>query len=160
MQAALSLPVTMRPGGCFFSPRGDCTRSRLLHSKTHVCIVLCMAVVDSSARQTQLLKGVLDVCLLAVISERPAYGYEMTKRLAERGLSAVGEGSIYPVLGRLERDALVETFRQASNGGPPRKYYRLTENGRRSLQRWSDEWRAARSAVDRVLDDTDTGVIA
>ncbi len=122
--------------------------------------MLRMAVAEASSRHTQLLKGVLDVCLLAVISERPAYGYEMTKRLAERGLSAVGEGSIYPVLGRLERDSLVETFRQASNGGPPRKYYRLTENGRRSLQRWSDEWRSARSAVDRVLRPHDTGVIA
>ncbi len=120
-------------------------------------IMLRMAVAEASSRHTQLLKGVLDVCLLAVISERPSYGYEMTKRLAERGLSAVGEGSIYPVLGRLERDSLVETFRQASNGGPPRKYYRLTENGRRSLQRWSDEWRSARGAVDRVLDDTTRG---
>lgn len=119
--------------------------------------MLGMAVSEASSRHTQLLKGVLDACLLAVISERPSYGYEMTKRLAERGLSAVGEGSIYPVLGRLERDSLVETFRQASNGGPPRKYYRLTENGRRSLQRWSDEWRSARSAVDRVLDDTTRG---
>ena len=122
--------------------------------------MLRMAVVEASSRHTQLLKGVLDVCLLAVISERPAYGYEMTKRLAERGLSAVGEGSIYPVLGRLERDGLVDTFREPGNGGPPRKYYRLTENGRRSLRRWSDEWRSARSAVDRVLRPHDTGVIA
>ena len=112
---------------------------------------------DASPRQSQLLKGVLDVCLLAVISERPVYGYEMTKRLTERGLSTVGEGSIYPVLGRLERDGLVETFRQVSNGGPPRKYYRLTEDGRRSLTCWSIEWRTTRAAVDGVLDDTTRG---
>lgn len=97
------------------------------------------------------------MCLLAVISEQPAYGYEMTKRLAERGLSTVGEGSIYPVLGRLERDGLVETFREASNGGPPRKYYRLSDDGRRSLARWSEEWRAARAAVDGVLNGTTRG---
>jgi PadR family transcriptional regulator PadR len=112
-----------------------------------------MTARESSARNSQLLKGVLDVCLLAVIAKEPAYGYEMTKRLTECGLSTVGEGSIYPVLGRLERDALVETFHQASNGGPPRKYYRLTAAGRRSLKTWKAEWKAAREAVDGVLDD-------
>ena len=66
---------------------------------------------------------------LAVMREGPAYGYEMTKRLRARGLSTVGEGSIYPLLGRLERDGLVETRRAASNGGPPRKYYSLSPAG-------------------------------
>jgi PadR family transcriptional regulator PadR len=94
---------------------------------------------------------VLDVCLLAVIGQRPTYGYEMTKRLAERGLDLVGEGSIYPALGRLERDRLVETVMEASNGGPPRKYYRLTPAGREALRRWSEDWQATRSAVDGVL---------
>jgi PadR family transcriptional regulator PadR len=108
--------------------------------------------VGDSARQSQLLKGVLDVCLLSVIAESPAYGYEMTKRLTRRGLSTVGEGSIYPVLGRLERDGLLETFQQNSNGGPPRKYYRLTASGRRSLKAWKAEWQATRAAVDAVLD--------
>ena len=77
-----------------------------------------------SQRRTELLRGVLDLCLLAVMNEGPAYGYEMTKRLRDRGLATVGEGSIYPLLGRLERDGLVETYRAASNGGPMRKYYR------------------------------------
>ena len=103
------------------------------------------------ARHSQLLRGVLDACLLAVIADRPAYGYEMTRRLRERGLDAVAEGSIYPVLARLERDALVEAYREASNGGPPRKYYRLTHAGRDSLARWRDEWRAAAAAIDAVL---------
>ncbi|MDX6486384.1 MAG: PadR family transcriptional regulator, regulatory protein PadR [Gaiellaceae bacterium] len=107
-------------------------------------------------RQSQLLKGVLDLCLLATISDEPAYGYEMTKRLAERGLETVGEGSIYPVLGRLERDRLVETFRQASNGGPPRKYYRLSPLGRKALAQWRDDWREARAAVDAVIGDANT----
>jgi len=67
----------------------------------------------------------------------------------------VGEGSIYPVLGRLERDGLVETFREASNGGPPRKYYRASTRGREALRRWRDDWRRTRSAVDAVLQTTD-----
>jgi PadR family transcriptional regulator len=108
-----------------------------------------MAVDD--ARQTQLLRGVLDLCLLAVMDEGPAYGYEMTKRLRARGLSIVGEGSIYPALGRLEREGLVETYRAASNGGPPRKYYRPSDEGRRVLAAGVSEWRAARDALDALL---------
>ncbi len=102
-------------------------------------------------RRSQLLRGVLDLCLLAVVEEEPAYGYEMTKRLRARGLSIVGEGSIYPLLGRLERDGLVDTYRAASNGGPPRKYYRLTRDGQRALAAGVSEWRGARDAVDIVL---------
>jgi PadR family transcriptional regulator PadR len=109
-----------------------------------------MAVEE--ARSSQLLRGVLDLCLLAVMDEEPSYGYEMTKRLRERGLSLVGEGSIYPLLARLEREGLVETYREASNGGPPRKYYRPSRRGRRALAAGVAEWRAARDALDAVLD--------
>jgi PadR family transcriptional regulator PadR len=108
-----------------------------------------MATVER--RRTELLRGVLDLCLLAVMQEGPAYGYEMTKRLRARGLSIVGEGSIYPLLGRLEREGLVETYRGASNGGPPRKYYRASSEGQRALADGVSEWRAARDAVDAVL---------
>src|SRR5579863_10198983 len=105
----------------------------------------------SEGRRSQLLRGVLDLCLLAVMGEGPAYGYEMTKRLTARGLSIVGEGSIYPLLGRLERDGLVETRRAASNGGPPRKYYSLSTEGERTLADGVMEWQAARDAVDGAL---------
>jgi PadR family transcriptional regulator PadR len=108
-----------------------------------------MVVRDS--RQTQLLRGVLDLCLLAVMDEGPAYGYEMTKRLRARGVALVGEGSIYPALARLEREGLAETYRAASNGGPPRKYYRPSEEGRRVLATGVTEWRAARDALDALL---------
>jgi PadR family transcriptional regulator PadR len=109
----------------------------------------CMA--NPEGRRSQLLRGVLDLCLLAVMGEGPAYGYEMTKRLRARGLSIVGEGSIYPLLGRLERDGLVETRRAASNGGPPRKYFSLSPQGERALRVGISEWQAARDAVDGVL---------
>lgn len=98
-----------------------------------------------------MLRGVLDLCLLAVMGDGPAYGYEMTKRLRERGLSIVGEGSIYPLLGRLERDGLVETHRAISNGGPPRKYYSLSRQGQRALSSGIEEWRSTRDSVDAVL---------
>lgn len=106
---------------------------------------------DTGGRRSQLLRGVLDICLLAVMGEGAAYGYEMTKRLRARGLSIVGEGSIYPLLGRLERDGLVETRRAASNGGPPRKYYSLSPEGERALEAGIGEWQAARDAVDGAL---------
>ncbi len=109
-----------------------------------------MATADG--RRSQLLRGVLDLCLLAVMGEGPAYGYEMTKRLRARGLSMVGEGSIYPLLGRLERDGLVETRRGASNGGPPRKYYSLSPDGQRALEAGVEEWKAARDSIDGALD--------
>src|SRR5437773_9966518 len=91
-------------------------------------------MANDERRRTQLLRGVLDLCLLAVMQEGPAYGYEMTKRLRARGLSIVGEGSIYPLLGRLEREGLVETHRAASDdGGPPRKDYRPSPLGQAAL---------------------------
>ena len=119
-----------------------------LRCKTFWAIMRCMA---SESRRSQMLRGVLDLCLLAVMDDGPAYGYEMTKRLRDRGLAIVGEGSIYPLLGRLERDGLVETYRAASNGGPPRKYYRPSSAGRLALALGVSEWRAARDAVDAVL---------
>jgi PadR family transcriptional regulator, regulatory protein PadR len=108
-------------------------------------------MVMASQRRTELLRGVLDLCLLAVMDEGPAYGYEMTKRLRSRGLTIVGEGSIYPLLGRLEREGLVETYRAASNGGPPRKYYRPSSAGQLLLSMGVSEWRSVRDAVDAVL---------
>ncbi|HLY48167.1 MAG TPA: PadR family transcriptional regulator [Solirubrobacteraceae bacterium] len=105
----------------------------------------------NESRRSQMLRGVLDLCLLAVLDEGPAYGYEMTRRLRDRGLGSVGEGSIYPLLGRLEREGLVDTYRAASNGGPPRKYYRPSSTGRLALALGVSEWRAARDEINAVL---------
>lgn len=105
----------------------------------------------TARRTTELLRGVLDLCLLAVVEDEPAYGYEMTKRLRERGLSFVGEGSIYPLLGRLERDGLIETSRLETAGGPPRKYYAASPAGRKLLAAGLAEWHSARDAIDAVL---------
>jgi PadR family transcriptional regulator PadR len=116
-----------------------------------VLAIVCHMVETAGNRRTQLLRGVLDLCLLAVMGEGPAYGYEMTKRLRARGLSIVGEGSIYPLLGRLERDGLVDTHRAASNGGPPRKYYELSSLGQKALTIGISEWETTRDGVDAVL---------
>jgi PadR family transcriptional regulator, regulatory protein PadR len=125
------------------------TRPTSLRRKLFVTMLHGKGMVGP--RHSQLLRGVLDLCLLALIEESPAYGYEMTRRLRTRGLSIVGEGSIYPLLGRLERDGLVETYRAESDGGPPRKYYRASPRGREALRTGASEWRSARDAVDRIL---------
>lgn len=91
------------------------------------------------------------MCLLAVISEEPTYGYEMARKLSERGLSLVSEGSIYPLLSRLQRQGLVEGYLVESAGGPARKYYRLANPGREALQSWTADWRALSAAVEGVL---------
>ncbi len=72
----------------------------------------------------------------------------------------VGEGSIYPLLGRLERDGLVDTHRAASDGGPPRKYYELSSLGRKALREGVFEWETTRDAVDAALGLTGTEVTA
>ncbi len=103
-------------------------------------------------RSTQLLKGVLDMCLLALIDEEPSYGYEMAAKLERRGLELVSEGSIYPALSRLQRAGLVEGyFVETGGSGPPRKYYRISEAGRRELRRWKLAWERVSAGVGAVL---------
>jgi len=91
------------------------------------------------------------MCLLAVIADEPAYGYEMARKLETRGLTLVGEGSIYPLLSRLQQTGLVEAFRRESAEGPPRKYYRITDAGRRRMGQWTAEWRDLSDSVNRLL---------
>ena len=102
-------------------------------------------------RSSQLLKGVLEMCLLAIIAEEPSYGYEMARKLGRRGMSLVGDGSIYPLLSRLQRQDLIEAYTVDSSGGPPRKYYRLATSGRERLDNWVGEWQALATGVNRVL---------
>ena len=92
---------------------------------------------------SQLLKGVLGIVLLRLIAERESYGYELVVRVHEAGLRDVPDGSVYPALGRLERDGHVSSRLVASRSGPARKYYRPTESGRALLaSRTRAAWRA------------------
>ncbi len=102
--------------------------------------------------RTQVLKGVLDVCLLALIAEEPSYGYEMVEKLSTRGLPLVADGSIYPSLSRLQKQGLAEGyFEEHEGGGPPRKYYRITRDGEVMLSAWTAEWTELSRGVDSVL---------
>jgi PadR family transcriptional regulator, regulatory protein PadR len=108
-------------------------------------------------RGSQLLKGVLDMCLLAVISEQATYGYEMARKLESRGLSLASEGSIYPLLSRLQRQGLVEGYLVESAGGPARKYYRLAPAGTRALAAWISDWETLSAGVNGVIKGAENG---
>ena len=106
-------------------------------------------------QRVQMLKGVLDLCLLAVLDDEPEYGFGIVRRLEAAGLPGVAEGSVYPALARLERAGLILGERQPSATGPPRKYYRPTDRGREQLERWRAEWLALAGSVQAVLEHTE-----
>jgi PadR family transcriptional regulator, regulatory protein PadR len=97
---------------------------------------------------SQLRRGLLEFCILALIEQEPRYGYEIVTRLAEAPQLAAGEGTIYPLLRRLKKDGLVETFWVESAAGPPRQYYRLMAPGQEALGSMRSEWRQLVAAVD------------
>ncbi|PTR26742.1 PadR family transcriptional regulator PadR [Rhodococcus sp. OK519] len=104
----------------------------------------------SVERRSLILRGVLDLCLLALLQEKPVYGYELTERLAERDLLVAG-GSSYPLLARLEKAGLVESESRRSDAGPPRKYYSSTDDGRKALAEGTTEWSTVATSVTALL---------
>lgn len=90
--------------------------------------------------RSQLLKGIMDGCVLAVIEKEAVYGYELSKKLQDIGLSDVSEGTIYPVLLRLQKNGLIRGEMKPSESGPNRKYYYLTDAGKEALETIALEW--------------------
>ncbi len=97
----------------------------------------------------QLKKGVLDLCVLAVLSRGDSYAYEIASRLA--GAIGMGEGTIYPLMRRMQAEGLVETYLVESSSGPSRKYYRLTAAGHASLAAQKSAWESFAGAVTSIL---------
>ena len=97
----------------------------------------------------QLKKGALELCVLALLSQADGYAYEIASRLSEA--IGMGEGTIYPLMRRLQNDGLVETYLVESPAGPPRKYYRLTEAGRASFASQKAAWAAFAQAMQDIL---------
>jgi PadR family transcriptional regulator PadR len=97
----------------------------------------------------QLKKGALDLCVLALLSRADGYAYEIASRLAHA--IDMGEGTIYPLMRRMQADGLVETYLVESPSGPSRKYYRLTAKGRESFAAQRGAWRAFVAAVEDIL---------
>lgn len=100
--------------------------------------------------EIQLKKGVLTLCVLALLNRRDSYAYEIASTLSDA--IDMGEGTIYPLMRRMQADGQVETYLVESPTGPSRKYYRLTDAGRRALDAQTTEWRAFARAVESVLD--------
>ena len=103
---------------------------------------------------SQLLKGTLEGCVLAVIRRKPTYGYEIAQQLAACGFGRVAEGTIYPLLLRLERNGAVQAQLRPSELGPNRKYYALTERGEEELAAFMASYAELTRAVDRLLAET------
>jgi len=98
------------------------------------------------------LHGFLDLCLLAMLRERPDYGYGLSQRLSAAGVADVPGGTLYPALLRLEQQGLAEPSWAPSDAGPRRKYYAVTPAGERVLDAQTAEWRRFRDGIDTLVD--------
>ncbi|PZO04716.1 MAG: PadR family transcriptional regulator [Alphaproteobacteria bacterium] len=99
--------------------------------------------------EIQLKKGVLGLCVLALLSRADSYAYEIASRLSDA--IDMGEGTIYPLMRRMQQDGLVETYLVESSSGPSRKYYRLSPAGRHALLTQATEWKSFTRAVDAII---------
>jgi PadR family transcriptional regulator PadR len=102
---------------------------------------------------SQLRRGTLEYCVLALLRDGQRYGFELVRVLSQLDGVLTSEGTIYPLLSRLRRDQLVTTAWRESETGPPRRYYRITDAGRRALTDFTAEWARFRDAVDTMLTD-------
>lgn len=100
---------------------------------------------------SQMLKGTLEGCILAILSQKETYGYEISRQLAAYGFGTIPEGTIYPLLLRLEKNQLVAAAYRPSELGPKRKYYSLTPAGEEELQRFIQNYTELSHAVSRLL---------
>ncbi len=99
---------------------------------------------------TEMLKGVLEGCVLEIIGREETYGYEITRQLNALGFSDVVEGTVYTILLRLEKNKLVGIERKSSTLGPPRKFYSLNEAGRNELKLFWAKWEFVSSKLDEL----------
>ena len=100
---------------------------------------------------TQFRKGVLEICVLTLISKKDMYGYEIVQNISK--VIEVNEGTIYPILRRLTKEEYFETYILESNEGPARKYYKVTDKGIENLYRLKNEWNEFVGAVNTFLND-------
>jgi PadR family transcriptional regulator PadR len=100
---------------------------------------------------SQLRRGVLDYCVLSLLSGTSLYAFDLVRRLSEADGMVISEGTIYPLLSRLRREGRVSTSWAESVEGPPRRYYALTPDGERALLAFTADWRRFRDTVDALL---------
>ena len=103
------------------------------------------------AIEIQLKKGALELCVLALLSQHDSYAYDIASQLSES--IGMGEGTIYPLMRRMQTDGLVKTYLEESSSGPPRKYYQLTRAGHAAFIAQQAEWSTFVTSVAKVLSD-------
>lgn len=106
---------------------------------------------DARNTLSQLRRGTVEYCVLALLRDEERYGFDLVRALSQVDGLVMSEGTIYPLLSRLRREHLVTTSWRESAAGPPRRYYRLTEAGRAALADFTKEWSRFRDAVDTLL---------
>lgn len=99
---------------------------------------------------TEMLKGILEGCILEIINRKETYGYEITRQLNTLGFTEVVEGTVYTILIRLERNKLVNVERKPSEFGPPRKFYALNEAGKKELALFWEKWDYLSSKINEL----------
>lgn len=99
---------------------------------------------------TQYKKGVLELCVLALLEKHDCYGYEISERLSDS--IDIADGTVYPILRKLKSDGVLTTHLQEESGGPPRKYYSLTELGRETYRKDRAEYLAFADAIKALLE--------
>lgn len=97
----------------------------------------------------QFKKGVLELCVLAILDEKDCYGYELVNEISKNIL--ISEGTMYPLLRRLKSDGLVTTYLQESQEGPPRKYYKLTDLGEKTKDMLINDWFTFVNGVNSIV---------
>lgn len=99
---------------------------------------------------TEMLKGVLEGCILEIVSREETYGYEITRRLNALGFTDVVEGTVYTILLRLEKNNLVAIEKKPSAMGPPRKFYALNSAGQQELRHFWEKWEFIASKMNEL----------
>ncbi|GIP34052.1 PadR family transcriptional regulator [Paenibacillus sp. J2TS4] len=106
--------------------------------------------MDMSEWTSQLRRGILEYCIMLLISQAPRYGYELVTLLENREPLSVTEGTLYPLLRRLQKEKYIESHWKESESGPPRKYYSLTPAGHQLLTSMSVEWHKLAVSVHHI----------
>ena len=101
--------------------------------------------------KTQIMKGILEGCVLAVLSREKLYSQEIPKKLLEFKMSDVSDGTLFPLLLRLESDGLIESEKVPVSNGPARKYYKTTEKGTEELNKFKEIWKILDFSVNEIL---------
>jgi len=107
--------------------------------------------MDQTA-MTELLKGVLEGCVMQILANGQSYGYQIVRVLNGAGFASVSEGTVYPILVRLEKKQLVDVSRVPSELGPPRRVYELNAAGQVALAGFWERWQFIASRLESIKD--------